>query len=76
MACKQVRELGTGMPDEAGFVSHLVTYEVAEELLEEVEGVVLSAAFSEWLHSKEADEQLCAQKGAGEEVLNNDGERA
>jgi len=53
-----VHELGTGMPDEAGFVSHLVTHEVAIQRLSNVEGVVLAAALNEWVRSLEIDEQI------------------
>jgi len=55
-----VRELGTGMPDEAGYVSHLVTHEVAGQLLSEVERTVLAVAFNEWLRSVEVDEKARA----------------
>lgn len=46
------------MPDEAGYVSHLVTHEVANQLLSDAEGMVLTAAFDEWLRSIEIDEQI------------------
>jgi hypothetical protein len=57
-ASEQVRELGTSMPDEAGYVGHLVTHEVANQLLNSVEGTVLAVAFGEWLRSTEIDNQI------------------
>ncbi|KAF9647340.1 hypothetical protein BDM02DRAFT_3117246 [Thelephora ganbajun] len=53
-----VRELGTGMPDEVGYIGHLVTYEVANRMLGEVERTVLTAARNEWIRSIEIDEQI------------------
>lgn len=52
----QVRELGTGMPDEDGYIGHLVTYEVANQLLSEPERSVLAVTHKEWLRSIEIDE--------------------
>lgn len=46
------------MPDEAGYVSHLVTYEIANQRLNYVEKSVLDAAFGEWVRSMEIDEQI------------------
>lgn len=48
------------MPDEAGYVSHLVTREVADQLLSEVERTILAVAFNEWLRSAEVDEKARA----------------
>ena len=59
-ALEQVRELGTGMPDEARYVGHLVTHEVAHQRLGNVERMVLAAAFREWLRSIEIDQQIYA----------------
>jgi len=75
----QVRELGTGMPDEAGYIGHLVTVEVADQLLGDGERWVLAAARNEWVRSLEIDEQIRAtgaQKGGEEQqsILNNHGE--
>ena len=75
----QVRELGTGMPDEAGYIGHLVTVEVADQLLGDGERWVLAAARNEWVRSLEIDERIRAteaQKGGEERQsnLNNDGE--
>ena len=76
---EQVREVGTGMPDEAGYVGHLVTFEVAGELLGEIEKWVLAAARNEWVRSLEIDERIRAteaQQRDGQPDLDNDGERA
>lgn len=48
------------MPDEAGYTGHLVTYEVAAQLLSEVERLILAAARNEWLRSIEIDEYIRA----------------
>lgn len=48
------------MPDEAGYVGHLVAPEAANKLLSAVEGMVLAAALAEWLRSIEIDEQIRA----------------
>jgi len=68
------------MPDEAGYIGHLVTYEVADQLLCEVERSILGAARSEWVRSIEIDEQFRAievqQREEGQQPnLNNRGER-
>ena len=55
------------MPDEAGYVSHLVTQEVAHQRLNNVEGVVLTAALGEWLRSVEIDDQICMTEARREE---------
>jgi hypothetical protein len=64
-AAEQVREVGTGMPDEAGYIGHLVAYEIADQLLNQVERLVLTAARNEWLRSIEIDEHIRAADGAG-----------
>ena len=46
------------MPDEAGYIGHLVTYEEADRLLNQVERMILAAARNEWLRSIEIDEQI------------------
>jgi hypothetical protein len=46
------------MPDEAGYVSHLVTREVANERLYKTERMILAAALEEWLRSIEIDEHI------------------
>ena len=79
-ASEQVRELGTGMPDEAGYIGHLVTYEVADQLLNEVERLVVAAARREWLRSIEIDEHIRVAEDQREEQghqsdSNSDGER-
>ena len=68
------------MPDEAGYIGHLVTYEVADQLLNEVERLVLTAARNEWLRSIEIDERIRAAEVQRREqeqqsASNNDGER-
>jgi len=75
-----IRELGTGMPDEAGYIGHLVTYELADELLSEAERFILGAARNEWARSIEIDEQIRAMEDKEREEgqqpsLNNGGER-
>lgn len=67
------------MPDEAGYVSHLVTHEVADQLLSDVERMILAAALNEWLRSMEVDEQIrtveTQKRGEQQEpIVNNDGE--
>lgn len=59
-ASEQVRELGTGMPDEVAYVGHLVTFEEARQLLQGAERSMLTAACNEWLRSVEIDEQVRA----------------
>ena len=67
------------MPDEAAYIGHLVTVEVADQLLSDGERWILTAARNEWVRSLEIDERIRAteaQKG-GEELqsnLNNGGE--
>jgi len=68
------------MPDEAGYIGHLVTYEVADQLLCEVERSILGAARNEWVRSIEIDGQFRAieaqQREEGQQPnLNNRGER-
>jgi hypothetical protein len=68
------------MPDEAGYVSHLVTHEVADKLLSDVERVVLAVTLNEWVRTMEIDEQIrAAEDRRGEEgresVVRNHGER-
>jgi len=48
------------MPDEAGYIGHLVTCEVAAQMLGEAERLVLIAAYNEWLRSIEIDERIRA----------------
>jgi len=67
------------MPDEAGYIGHLVTVEVAHQLLGEGETWVLKAAYNEWVRSLEADERIRAteaqKRDEGQQSnLNNDGE--
>jgi len=68
------------MPDEAGYIGHLVTYEVADQLLNEVEKLVLTAACNEWLRSIEIDEhirtaEIQRREQGQQSASNNDGER-
>lgn len=67
------------MPDEAGYVGHLVTFEVAGQLLGELEGWVLAAARNEWVRSEEIDRRIPAagaqQREGQQSNPNNDGER-
>lgn len=68
------------MPDEAGYIAHLTTYEMADQLLSGVERLVLAAARNEWLRSIEIDEHIHAtevqQREQGRQSdLNNDAER-
>ena len=75
----QVRETGTGMPDEAGYIGHLATFEQADQLLREGERWVLAAARNEWVRSLAIDEQIRvaeAQETEGGQQSNIDGERA
>lgn len=64
------------MPDEAGYIGQLVTYEEAAQLLGETEGLVLGIAYNEWLRSIEVDEQTCAaevqQREEGQQPNSND----
>jgi hypothetical protein len=56
------------MPDEAGYISHLVSYEDADQQLDGVERYVLAVAFGQWLRSTEIDEQIrAAEAQQGEE---------
>jgi len=68
------------MPDESGYIGHLVAYEVADQLLNEVERLVLHAARNEWLRSIEIDENIRAAEVQRKEqerqsASNGDGER-
>jgi len=68
------------MPDEAGYIGHLVTVEVADQLLGEGERWVLAAARNEWVRSLEIDERIRAtevqKRDEGQQSdVNNDGER-
>lgn len=68
------------MPDEAGFVGRLVTFEEAARLLGGTERSVLIAACNEWLRSTEIDEHiraLAAEQGLQPNPTNpgNHGER-
>ena len=66
------------MPDEAGYIGRLVTYEEADRLLNRTERFLLAAARTEWLRSIEIDEQIREMEVQGEEQeqqYNNDGEK-
>ena len=59
------------MPDEAGYISHLVSYEDAYRQLDEIERLILAVAFDEWLRSGEIDDQIrAAEAQRGEEGIN------
>lgn len=80
LTSEQVRELGTGMPDEAGYIGHLVAYELADQLLKPGEKLILTAARNEWLRSIEIGEQIREMEARQREQeqqynSNNDGER-
>ena len=67
------------MPDEAGYVGHLVPVEVADQRLGELERWVLAVAHSEWVRSLEIDEQnrtTEARQRQGQQSNLNDGEKA
>jgi len=46
------------MPDETGYIGHLITYEEADRLLDQVERTILAVARNEWLRSIEIDGQI------------------
>jgi hypothetical protein len=61
------------MPDEAGFVGRLVTFEEAAQLLRGAERSMLIAAGNEWLRSMEIDEHIrAAAAGQTERGLESD----
>jgi len=67
------------MPDEAGYIGHLLDVEVADQLLGDGERWILAAARNEWVRSLEIDERIRAaeaqERGEGQQPnLNNDGE--
>ena len=67
------------MPDEAGYIGHLVDVTVADQLLGDGERWVLAAARNEWVRSLEIDERIRATEaqkrgGAQQSDLSNNGE--
>ena len=70
------------MPDEAGYIGHLVTYELASQLLVEGERWILAAAWNEWVRSLEKDQLVPAteaqqrEEGQQSDMNKDDGERA
>jgi len=57
-----VREVNTGMPDEANYVGHLVTYDEAMRHLIGFEHHIVEMAWNTWQETVDADKKLEREK--------------